>query len=51
MAVTGGLSDDKHECTTRLCLFEPLCNDLADETPEEQLMADAVTGCRGSKKK
>lgn len=33
MAVAEGLSDDKHECKTRLCLFEHLSNALADETP------------------
>lgn len=51
MAVAEELSDDKHECKTGSCLFERLSNALADETPEEQLMADEWTSCRRLKKK
>lgn len=50
MAVAEELSDDKHECKTRLCLSAHLSNALADETPEEQLMADEWTSCRHLKK-
>lgn len=39
-AVAEELSDDKHECKARLCLFERLSTATADQTPEEQLMAD-----------
>lgn len=45
MAVAEGLRDDKCECKTALCLFEHLSNTLADETHEEQLLADETRGC------
>lgn len=50
MAVTaaggagGGLHDDKCECKSTCCLFEPVSKTLADETPREQLLADELSG-------